>query len=291
MNIYKYLEEKKAIIDKLLDFYLPKENIFPEIIHKAMRYTLFSGGKRFRGILSIAASESVGGDIDDVFPVACSIELIHTYSLIHDDLPVMDNDDMRRGKPANHKVFGEAVAILAGDALLTEAFKIMSEYGRSDIINKIIYEISMAIGSRGMIGGQVLDIESQGNTVSPSTLEYIHRNKTGALILASVKAGGILGGANESQLKALTDYGENIGLAFQIKDDILDLEGEKEKLGKYPGVDVLSKKITFPLVFGIEESKSILKKLIKSAIKSIESFNKKGLILKELAKFIEMREF
>jgi geranylgeranyl diphosphate synthase type II len=291
VNIYKYLEEKKAIIDKLLDFYLPKENIFPEIIHKAMRYTLFSGGKRFRGILSIAASESVGGDIDDVFPVACSIELIHTYSLIHDDLPVMDNDDMRRGKPANHKVFGEAVAILAGDALLTEAFKIMSEYGRSDIINKIIYEISMAIGSRGMIGGQVLDIESQGNTVSPSTLEYIHRNKTGALILASVKAGGILGGANESQLKALTDYGENIGLAFQIKDDILDLEGEKEKLGKYPGVDVLSKKITFPLVFGIEESKSILKKLIKSAIKSIESFNKKGLILKELAKFIEMREF
>ncbi len=281
MDIYKYLREKKSIIDKRLDQYLPDEHTFPEIIHKAMRYTLFSGGKRFRGILSIAASESVGGNIEDVLPVACGIELIHTYSLIHDDLPAMDNDDMRRGKPASHKVFGEAIAILAGDALLTEAFRIMSEYGKKGVIERIIHEISMAIGSRGMIGGQVLDIEFQGKDVDPSTLEYIHKHKTGALILASVRAGGILGGADERELKALTEYGESIGLAFQIKDDILDINGEKEA----------DRKVTFPVVFGMGRSKAILHDLIKSAIKSIEFFNERGVILKELARFIETREF
>ncbi len=257
MDIQKYLQEKKDLIDSALEKYLPREVGFPATLGQAIRYSLFAGGKRIRPILSIASYEAVGGRGDGILPFACAMEMIHTYSLIHDDLPAIDNDDYRRGKLTCHKVFGEAIGILAGDALLTEAFKLMSQRPLIDqfqfeegLVLEIIHEVASASGIFGMVGGQAVDIESEGKEIDFPTLHYIHSHKTGALILASIRMGARLGRADEDRLRSLSHYGERIGLVFQIVDDILNVQGKSELLGKTTGRGDLS----LPLrVRGIEE--------------------------------------
>ncbi len=261
-----------------------------------MRYSVFAGGKRIRPILVAATAEVFGKTAEDVINVACAIELIHTYSLIHDDLPAIDNDDLRRGMPTNHKVFGEAMAILAGDALLTKAFQIMSREsggnqvganGRSPL--QVIHEIAKAAGSTGMVGGQVVDIESEGKEVLFPILEYIHIHKTGELILASCRAGAIMANAENKGLEAITRYGESIGLAFQIADDILDVEGNKEEAGKNIGGDAKKGKVTYPSVLGVDESRKRAKELVDIAIASLKDFDEKAEPLRAIARYIVER--
>jgi geranylgeranyl diphosphate synthase type II len=291
MDIKKYLSTQKNIIDKALDYYLPKASEYPKVIHEAMRYGVFSGGKRIRAILVLAGGEAVNGKKEELLPAASAIELIHSYSLIHDDLPAIDNDDFRRGKPSCHKKFNEAIAILAGDALLTYAFYLLAKSKNSpDKIIRVYEEISNAIGTFGMIGGQVVDIESEGKNLDVPTLEYIHTHKTGALICTAVKVGGILGGGEEKQLHSLTQYGEHIGLAFQIVDDLLDIE-EGSKKGKKRKSDLIKKKLTYPAVYGVESSKKQVQMLIEGALKAIATFNHKAEPLRAIAKFIEKREY
>jgi geranylgeranyl diphosphate synthase type II len=304
MDIKKYLQEKKEIVDSALEKYFLNrpdsagEAVFPNSLHKAIQYSLFAGGKRIRPILSMAAFEAIGGRGDKILPFACALEMIHTYSLIHDDLPALDNDDYRRGKPTCHKVFGESIGILAGDALLTEAFKLMTdrtiqEFSIRDggsILN-VINEVAQAAGMSGMVGGQVLDIESEGKEVDFPTLQYIHTHKTGALILVSVRVGAKLGGASEETLNALTHYGERIGLAFQIADDILNVEGKAVLLGKKTGSDLSRGKATYPVLLGLEESKRRAKELVELAVKGIESFGHEAEPLREIACFILSREY
>jgi len=234
MDIKNYLKAKKEIVDSALERYLSVEREFPIHLYQAIRHSLFAGGKRIRPILSLSAFEATGGRGDDILPYACALEMIHTYSLIHDDLPAIDNDDYRRGKPTCHKVFGEAIAILAGDALLTEAFRLMTHRRPKNLaledeglILDIIHAVAQAAGMGGMVGGQVVDIESEGKEVDPPTLQYIHTHKTGALILVSVQIGAMLAKASREALKAITQYGERIGLAFQIVDDVLTLRGKQ----------------------------------------------------------------
>jgi geranylgeranyl diphosphate synthase type II len=304
MDIKKYLQEKKEIVDLALEKYFPNlpdscgKEIFPVSLHQAIRYSLFAGGKRIRPILSMAAFESVGGKGDTILPFACALEMIHTYSLIHDDLPALDNDDYRRGKPTCHKVFGEAIGILAGDALLTEAFKLMTnqviqEFSLRDgrLALDVIHEVAHAAGVLGMVGGQVLDIESEGKIVDLPTLQYIHTHKTGALILVSVRVGAALGGANEETLKAFTRFGERIGLAFQIADDILNVEGKADLLGKKTGSDLSRGKATYPFLLGLEESKRRAKELVELAVDAIHSFGSGTEPLREIAWFILSREY
>jgi geranylgeranyl diphosphate synthase type II len=304
MDIKKYLQEKKEIVDSALEKYFLKrpdsagEAVFPNSLHKAIQYSLLAGGKRIRPILSVAAFEAIGGRGDKILPFACALEMIHTYSLIHDDLPALDNDDYRRGKPTCHKVFGESIGILAGDALLTEAFKLMTdrsiqEFSIRDggLILDAINEVAQAAGMSGMVGGQVLDIESEGKEVDFPTLQYIHTHKTGALILVSVRVGAKLGGASEETLKALTHYGERIGLAFQIADDILNVEGKAALLGKKTGSDLSRGKATYPVLLGLEESKRRTKELVELAVKAIESFGPEAEPLREIACFILSREY
>jgi len=304
MDIKKYLQEKKEIVDLALEKYFPSQpdsiegEVIPASLHKAIRYSLFAGGKRIRPILSMAAFESVGGKGDTILPFSCALELIHTYSLIHDDLPALDNDDYRRGKPTCHKVFGEAIGILAGDALLTEAFRLMTnqviqEFSLRDgrLVLDVIHQVAQAAGVFGMVGGQVVDIESEGKGVDFPTLQYIHTHKTGALILVSVRVGATLGGANEETLKALTRFGEGIGLAFQIADDILNVEGKAALLGKKIGSDLSRKKATYPSLFGLEESKRRAKELVTSAVEAIRSFGSEAEPLREIAWFILSREY
>jgi geranylgeranyl diphosphate synthase type II len=304
MDIKKYLQEKKEIVDSALEKYFPNrpnstgEGVFPNSLHRAIQYSLFAGGKRIRPILSMSAFEAIGGRGDKILPFACALEMIHTYSLIHDDLPALDNDDYRRGKPTCHKVFGESIGILAGDALLTEAFKLMTdravqEFSIRDggLILDVINEVAQAAGMSGMVGGQVLDIESEGKEVDFPTLQYIHTHKTGALILVSVRVGAKLGGASEETLKALTHYGERIGLAFQIADDILNVEGKTALLGKKTGSDLSRGKATYPVLLGLEESKRRAKELVKLAVKAIESFGPEAEPLREIAWFILSREY
>ncbi len=294
MDIKDYLSSKKETIDRFLESYLPHEEFYPREIHKAMRYSLFAGGKRLRPILSLASYETLRDDTNSILPVACAIELIHTYSLIHDDLPSMDNDNFRRGKPTNHKVFGESIAILAGDALLTMAFTMMTDefYTRKikpESLVQVIREISLAAGDKGMVGGQAVDMLSEDRSIDLKTLEYIHSNKTGALIRASVRAGGILAGANEEELKGMTLYGEDIGLAFQITDDILDIEGKKEDLGKETGMDSAKGKNTYPALLGIDSSKVKVKELIDNALVTLKNFDKRADPLREIALYIGSR--
>ena len=304
MDIKKYLQEKKEIVDLALEKYFPSQpdsiegEVIPASLHKAIRYSLFAGGKRIRPILSMAAFESVGGKGDTILPFSCALELIHTYSLIHDDLPALDNDDYRRGNPTCHKVFGEAIGILAGDALLTEAFRLMTnqviqEFSLRDgrLVLDVIHQVAQAAGVFGMVGGQVVDIESEGKGVDFPTLQYIHTHKTGALILVSVRVGATLGGANEETLKALTRFGEGIGLAFQIADDILNVEGKAALLGKKIGSDLSRKKATYPSLFGLEESKRRAKELVTSAVEAIRSFGSEAGPLREIAWFILSREY
>jgi geranylgeranyl diphosphate synthase type II len=293
MDLNSYLKKNYKLIDSFLKSYISstrRNNSCPKNLHRSMGYSLMAGGKRLRPIFAIAGHEAVGGRAGKIIPIAASLELIHTYSLIHDDLPAMDDDDLRRNKPTNHKVFGEATAILAGDALLTDAFSIVSNANaKPDALLDIIRELTYACGPHGMVGGQTADILLEGKKAKKSELFYIHTHKTGALIRASVRIGAILGGASRKELNALSEYGENVGLAFQIVDDILDITGTDEELGKSAGADILRGKNTYPSVFGMETSKEEAKILIEKSLDAIRDFNSKADPLREIAKYILRR--
>jgi geranylgeranyl diphosphate synthase type II len=298
MDIKAYLKQKKEIVDTALERYFPKVPDFPPSLRQAIRHSLFAGGKRIRPILSIAAFEAAGGKGEGILPLACALEMIHTYSLIHDDLPAIDNDDFRRGKPTCHKVFGEAVAILAGDALLTEAFQLMTNGsilnlppGRERLVLELVNKVAQAAGISGMVGGQVVDIESEGKEVDLPTLQYIHTHKTGAMILASVQVGARLGGAEGEALKAYVRYGERAGLAFQIADDILDVVGTTEVMGKSAGSDLSKRKATYPALVGVEQSKKRARELVDLAIEALSLFGPEADPLREIAGFIVSRDY
>jgi geranylgeranyl diphosphate synthase, type II len=292
-SLDEYLAEQQQLVDRALDAWLPAEDVAPFSIHKAMRYSVFAGGKRIRPILAIASARAVSDSADAVENAAATLEMIHTYSLIHDDLPAMDNDDLRRGRPTCHKVFGDALAILAGDALCTLAFEVLSrlrEIGAERKV-KLIEELGRASGTvGGMIAGQVHDIEGEGRTPSAPLLEQIHRAKTGALLRASVRMGAIYGGATPEELESLTDYGERVGLAFQIVDDILDVEQTSEKLGKTAGKDQEQQKITFPAVFGLERSRQMAEQERLNAHAALQNFDDRADRLRQLADLVVQRQ-
>lgn len=289
-----YLQDRRKTVEESLRWYLPTDNNSPQEIYKAVHHSVFAGGKRIRPILCLAAAEACGGDIAPAMPVACALELIHTYSLIHDDLPSMDNDDFRRGKPTCHKVFGESIAILAGDALLTEAFVLLSRTGEIKFSAEkrlaVIQEIAQAAGIAGMVGGQALDILSEKSRPDQAVLLDIHRRKTGALIKASVKSGAITANARESKIQALADYGLNIGMAFQIADDILNVEGDRELMGKETGSDSALGKVTYPSLMGMDYAKKELQRHIDTAIDSLSVFDKRALPLRLIARYIMERK-
>jgi geranylgeranyl diphosphate synthase type II len=292
MNLREYLTRQQRLVDAELDRLVPPESTPPETIHRAMRYSLFAGGKRIRPILCIEAANTVSDSPDNVVAAACSLELIHTYSLIHDDLPALDNDDYRRGKLTNHKVFGDAMAILAGDALLTLAFQVLAQLDTGDDRKgRLIAELSTAAGTvGGMIGGQVADLEGEGKPPDAQLLETIHRAKTGALLRASLRLGAIYAGATEAQYSALSCYGEHVGLAFQIVDDILDVEESSEALGKTAGKDAQQHKITFPAVYGLETSRRMAEEECERAHQVLEPFGERTRRLHELADLIVRRK-
>jgi len=289
-----YLSDRQKIVDEALQRYLPDENNVPHDLHNAMHYSVFAGGKRIRPILCLAALEACGGDMAPAMPVACALELIHTYSLIHDDLPAMDNDDFRRGKPTSHKVFGEALAILAGDGLLTEAFVLLSRAEKVRLAAEkrlaVIQEIANAAGAAGMVGGQALDIRTGKNSPDFEGLQCIHRLKTGALIAVAVKAGAILAGANDDKIQSLNVYGSHLGIAFQIADDILNVEGDSRLMGKQTGSDVASGKVTYPTLLGLENAKNKLVEHVESAVAAIETFDSRALPLRVIARYIMERK-
>lgn len=293
MNLNLYLKTKKNSVDGFLKKYISdkkRKKDCPGELCAAIGYALMAGGKRVRPVLSIASFEAAGGGNRNILPVAASLELIHTYSLIHDDLPAMDNDDFRRNQPTTHKAYGEAIAILAGDALLTDAFSIISQTDADPgtLIN-VIKELSHASGAEGMVGGQTVDILLEGKEARKKDLLYIHTHKTGALIRGSVRIGAIMANAPRTKLNALTEYGEKIGLAFQIVDDILDITGTKEELGKSTGADDARGKNTYPLIFGLEKSRKIADKLICDALEAIKKFDKRADPLREIAGYIVSR--
>ena len=293
-DIRGYLEGQRKLVDEGLERWLPPEGEHPPRIHEAMRYSVFAGGKRLRPILVLGAAEAVGGTAEEVLPAACALELIHTYSLIHDDLPAMDDDDFRRGRPTCHKVYGEAIAILAGDGLLTHAFRVLADPKALAAVPperrvRVICEVAEAAGSRGMVGGQVVDILSEDHAIDMPTLRYLHAHKTGALFRASVRSGGILAGAEGAALEALTLYADRIGLAFQIVDDILDIEGVTEELGKTAGSDLRKKKATFPGLIGVGASRQEAARLIGEAKEAVGRFGEQGWALAALADFIGAR--
>jgi geranylgeranyl diphosphate synthase type II len=292
MTFDDYLRHCVARVDAELDRWVPGESESPTVIHRAMRYSLFAGGKRIRPVLCIAASEAVAGDMPGVESAACPLELIHTYSLIHDDLPALDNDDFRRGRPTNHKVFGEAMAILAGDALLTLAFQVLAHLDASDTIRvRLLQELSVAAGTVGaLIGGQVEDLEGSNKPHSPELLERIHQGKTGALLRCSVRTGATYASASTAQLDALTTFGEHMGLAFQIVDDLLDIEQPSEALGKTAGKDVAQNKMTFPAVYGVEESRRMARQHMEAAHSALDGFGARAQRLRELAELIVHRK-
>ena len=294
MDIKNYLAAKRILVEESLEQYMlvPDKQLVEHI--EAMRYSLFAGGKRVRPILCLAAAEAVGGRLEKVMPAACALECIHTYSLIHDDLPAMDDDDFRRAKPTNHKVYGEAGAILAGDGLLTFAFELLSspefafapEKSRLQVVNLI----ARAAGSLGMVGGQALDIACEGKEIDFATLQFIHSHETGALITAAVQAGAVLGGAGPEQLKTLTGYGEKIGLTFQIVDDLLNVEGTLEQLGKAAGSDAAREKATYPAFFGVEATREKARATSEAAIDCLQDFGEQAEPLRELDRYIVNRK-
>ena len=289
-----YLQDRKKLVEEALRSYLmpPGDNLAE--IYKAVHYSVFAGGKRIRPILCLAAVDAVGGNLAPAMPVACALEMIHTYSLIHDDLPAMDNDDFRRGKPTSHKVFGEGMAILAGDALLTEAFVLLSRSGKVRLPAErrlnVIQEIAYAAGTFGMVGGQALDILSEQVPSDENKLNDIHRRKTGALIAASLKAGAIISGATKNKTAALFKYGNNIGMAFQIADDILNVTGDRELMGKDTGSDAARGKLTYPSVCGMEQAEEKLKQHVNEAINSISGFDERARPLRIVARYMEERK-
>jgi geranylgeranyl diphosphate synthase type II len=295
MTLAEYVARQQARVDDALERWVPPESAPPASIHQAMRYSLFAGGKRIRPILCMAAAEAVSDAPAGIDSAACTLELVHTYSLIHDDLPALDNDDLRRGVPTCHKVFGDAIAILAGDALLTLAFQVLARMDcaadrRIDPRVALIAELSTAAGTvDGMIGGQVCDLEGEGQHPTAALLETIHRAKTGALLRASLRMGGIYAGADHDELDALSCYGEHVGLAFQIVDDVLDVEQSSEALGKTAGKDAQQHKITFPAVYGLEQSRAMAEKERLAAHLALRPFDERAERLRELADFIVHR--
>jgi len=291
VDLKTYIAERRALVDQALDRCLPKEEGPAGEVMRAMRYSVFAGGKRVRPILCLAACEAMGGDIERALPVACALECIHTYSLIHDDLPAMDDDDYRRGVPTCHKVFGEAMAILAGDGLLTFAFQLLSGVShnagrRKSNSLEATQVIARAVGVHGMVGGQVVDMASEGKDADAGTVRYIHTHKTAALIDASIQAGALIAGGRRNKIESLGRYGEALGLAFQVVDDILDIEGDPKKMGKATGSDIRKKKATYPSVYGLEESRTIAKKLIEEAIDSLRWFGAEAEPLRAIAHYI-----
>jgi geranylgeranyl diphosphate synthase, type II len=293
MNLSDYLTAQTQLIDAELQRLAPPESTPPETIHRAMRYSLMAGGKRIRPILCLEAARCVSDDAEGAIAAACSLEFIHTYSLIHDDLPALDNDEYRRGKLTCHKVFGDAMAILAGDALLTLAFQVLADLPAipAERKTRMISELARAAGTvGGMIGGQVHDIEGEGQAPTAALLDAIHRAKTGALLCASVRMGAIYGGADEEQIARLACYGEHVGLAFQIVDDILDVEESSEALGKTAGKDAHQQKITFPAVYGLEKSREMARTECARAHEAVEAFGDLARRLRELADLIVYRK-
>jgi geranylgeranyl diphosphate synthase type II len=293
-DLEAYLKDTRVLVDAALERFLPGEDVQPPTVHRAMRYSVQAGGKRLRPILVIAGAEAVGAPPATVMPTACALEMIHTYSLIHDDLPAMDDDDYRRGRLTNHKVFGDAVAILAGDALLTLAFKLVADNAAlvSDprVVCDVVAAIAEASGTFGMVGGQVVDIESEGKAITPETLEYIHRHKTAALLRGSLWVGARLGGADVAALAAIDDAGQSLGLAFQIVDDILDVEGSLEALGKTAGSDVRKQKATYPALHGLEVSRREARRLIEEAKSRLAVFGDRATPILALADFVIERK-
>ena len=294
MEFKDVLKEKINYIETLLNEYMPKEEGYQQTIMQAMNYSLKAGGKRLRPILTLESCKIVGGKEVDAIPFAVAIEMIHTYSLIHDDLPALDNDDLRRGKPTKHKVFGEAMATLAGDALLNYAFEVMlsSSIDKKDSNKylKAINEIAKHAGIYGMIGGQVVDVESENKIIDKDKLDFIHLNKTAAMIIGCMRAGAIIGGASEEELEKVTKYGKNIGLSFQIVDDILDITGDEAKLGKPIGSDIENHKSTYPSLLGLEKSRQIARQLIEDGKSSIDGLSSEVDFLNQLGDYIISRD-
>ncbi|MFN2621348.1 MAG: polyprenyl synthetase family protein [Chthoniobacterales bacterium] len=293
MDLKRFLVARQTEVDRALDRFLPKATVAPATIHRAMRYSLFAGGKRLRPILCLAAAEACGGKTSAALPAACAVECIHTYSLIHDDLPSMDNDDLRRGRPTCHKVFGDAIAILAGDALLTIAFEIathakpVSRYDLRDVFR----EITEAAGSRKLIAGQVADLEAEGQRLNRAQVRSIHENKTAALLTTSVRLGAMAANATAKQLASITAFGRALGLAFQVIDDILDVTQTSEKLGKSAGKDLAAQKATYPAVIGLEKSRAEARRLTRQAHSALESLGESARVLRGLADYLLAREY
>lgn len=289
------LEKRKKYIDSCLQKYLTPSDAYPPIVHEAMHYAIFNGGKRLRPIMVLEGATLAGGNQESTVPVACALEMIHSYSLVHDDLPAMDDDDLRRGKPTCHIVFGEANAILTGDALLTGAFVVMTESDRMpgvkpDNLIRVIREIAEAAGSQGMIGGQVIDLQSEGQDIDYETLKTLHSLKTGKLFQAALRSGGILNDMNEQGLQSIDEYARNFGLAFQITDDILDVNGNEEVTGKHAGSDAKNAKTTYPGLFGLEKSRQLAEECVKACIASLQEFGPEADFLRQLAYFTLERQ-
>jgi geranylgeranyl diphosphate synthase type II len=292
MNFSGYWTSRQKKVDAALDKFLPPAATKPKTLHEAMRYSIFAGGKRLRPVICLATAEVLGGRAEAALPLACAVECIHTYSLIHDDLPCMDNDDFRRGKPTSHKVFGEAIAVLAGDALLTIAFEMAAgckswpRYSHAAIVR----EIAVAAGSQALIGGQVADAEGEGKKISPAELRYIHENKTAALITASIRLGAMSANATPAQMKHLTEFGRSLGLAFQVIDDILDVTQTSEKLGKSAGKDLKAQKATYPALLGLEKAQKEADKLTARARAALKPFGKSAGPLFAIADYLLKRK-
>jgi geranylgeranyl diphosphate synthase type II len=292
MDFSRYWSARQKKIDAALNRFLPPAGTRPKTIHQAMRYSIFAGGKRLRPVICLATAEVLRGKIEPALPLACAVECIHTYSLIHDDLPCMDNDDFRRGKPTSHKVYGEGIAVLAGDALLTIAFEIAARcpswprYPHAVIIR----EIAVAAGSQALVAGQVADLEGEGKKITPAELRYIHENKTAALIASSIRLGAMSANATPKQLERLTDFGQSLGLAFQVIDDILDVTQTTEKLGKSAGKDITAQKATYPALLGLDQAKKEADRLTARALAALKPFGRDAAPLEAIAGFLLKRE-
>ncbi len=292
-DLKPWLKETQKTVDSALGKFLPRESSRPQTIHKAMRYSIFAGGKRLRPILTLAAAEACGGDMESALAPACATEIMHTYSLVHDDLPCMDDDDLRRGRPTSHKVFGEGMAVLTGDALLTQVFIVIAQtpVTKRYSVKDYVREIAETGGSKKLIGGQVLDLEGEGKKLNKKDLVRIHEAKTAALLTCAVRLGGMTANATPVKLKALTSFGYNLGLAFQVIDDILDVTQTTEILGKTAGKDEAVEKSTYPAIIGLEQSRKEAARLTKKALSALEQFGKKGQRLEQIARYLLDREY